>query len=87
MSKRLYYLADGTLRTVTAGRFRGDDEVFQQIVVRDDGQAGAVGAPVHMDPDNPKGPLVIHYDSAAGQKGVSIVDDATKETIEAKKPA
>jgi hypothetical protein len=83
MSKRLYYLADGTLRTVTAGRFRGDDEVAgktitQQIVVRDDGQAGAVGAPVHMDPDNPEGPLVIHYDSAAGQKALSIVDDATK---------
>ena len=86
MSKRLFYLADGTLRTVTAGRFRGDDEVAgktltEQIVVRDDGRAGAHRAPVHIDPDNPEGPLVIHYDSGAGQEGLSIVDDADGEEV------
>ncbi len=85
MNKRLYYLADGTLLTVTAGRFRGDDEiatktVTQQIVVRDDG-VNAAGAAVHMDPGNPEGPLVVHYDSAAGQAGLSVVDDHTMEEV------
>ncbi|MAD46761.1 MAG: hypothetical protein CMH98_17340 [Oceanospirillaceae bacterium] len=85
MSKRLYYLADGTLRTVTAGRFRGDDEVAgkiitERIVVRDDG-ALAHGAPVQMDPNNPEGPLVIRYESATGQEALSVYDVSTQAEV------
>jgi len=80
MSQRLYYLADGTLRTVSSGRFRGDDVAHEKLVtehiVIQDG-----GAPVYIDPDNPAGPLVVHYNSGAGQKGVSVIDDNTNTTV------
>ena len=84
MSKRLFFLADGTLKTVSAGRFRGDDDVAtktitEQIVV---GQVQGAGAPVHMDPDNPEGPVVIHYDAASGQQGLSVVKDAVAGNVE-----
>ena len=81
MSKRLFFLSDGTLKSVSAGRFRGDDAVTtrtitEQIVVDNQGVQGQ-GAPVHMDPTNPDGPLVIHYNSATGQQGLKVVDETT----------
>ena len=83
MSKRLFFLADGTLKTVSAGRFRGDDNVVtktitEQIVVNNQGQVQGASAAVHMDPDNPEGPLVIRYKADTGQQGLSVV----RETAE-----
>jgi len=76
MSKRLYFLANGSLETVSSGRFRGDDDVKPKIITKhiiasSTGDTSA-HAPVHIDPDNPEGPLVIRYDGAGGQDGVSI---------------
>ena len=86
MSKRHFYLADGTLRSMSAGRFRGDDEIAEttiteRIVVRDDGGTQSHQAPVHMDPNNPDGPVVITFDSDDGQKGLTVIDEANNQDI------
>ena len=65
---------------------RDDDEIItktitKQIVVRDDGGVGSHQAPVHMDPDNDQGPLVIHYDSSANQQGLSVVDETNDDEV------
>ena len=77
MSKRLFYLADGTLQKATAGEFRGDDpEISTQVVTREiviKAEDGGTG--VKLDPDAPSGPLVLHYDSSKNQKGLTIFDD------------
>ena len=58
-------------RTVTAGRFRGDDEVATKVIVQQIGQAGG-GQGVHMDPSNLEGPIVVKYNLNTGQKGLTV---------------
>ena len=84
--QRIRFLADGSIVQETASVFRGNDEVAtktitKQIVVRDDGGTGSHEAPVHIDPDNDQGPLVIHYDSSANQQGLSVVDETNDDEV------
>ena len=83
---RSFYLADGTLQTSTSGRVH-DDEIHtrivtERVVVRDDGQMSHANAPVHMDPDNPKGPLVVHFDGDEDQRGLTVIDDSKQQDPE-----
>ena len=78
MSTRSFYLGNGRVRTISAGRFRGDDDVRPKIEtehlnVQDNDRAGARPAIV-LDADG-TAPLTIHFDSQNGQAGLTIIDD------------
>ena len=66
MSLRTYVLPDGTVKTVASGRFTGDDDVVtrtitEKIIVHD--RDVEHSAPVVINPDDPRGPLLIRFDS------------------------
>ena len=57
-------------RSVSAGRFTGDDQIAPKIIV----QSVAAAAPaVHLDPGDQEGPLVVKYTVGGNQKGFTVV--------------
>ena len=68
-------------RVVTAGRFRGDDEVATKIIVEKQISGGVISAGVHMDPSNLEGPIVVKYNLNSGQKGFTVEEKYSGDDV------
>jgi len=65
---------------VTAGRYRGDDEVATRVIVERH-VVGGNNPGVHMDPSNLEGPIVVKYNLNTGQKGFTVEEKSTGEDV------
>ena len=65
---------------VTAGRYRGDDEVATRVIVERH-VVGGNNPGVHMDPSNLEGPIVIKYNLNTGQKGFTVEEKSNGDDV------
>ena len=60
-------------RVLASGRFTGDDETHERIVV-ERVVPGPAAPAVRLDPADNDGPLVVKYNTGQGQKGITVED-------------